>query len=293
MKLISGTDISKVIKQELFDRVTEFKDNYHFAPSLSVILVGEDPASSVYVRTKQREAEKIGMLSTIIRLNSNITQDELIKHIYRLNNDSDTHGILVQLPLPGHINETSITESIDPLKDVDGLSPTNIGLLASGVPRFIPATPLGIQQLLLRSGYEIQGKHVVILGRSNIVGKPLSNLLSIKSASGNATVTLCHSYSNDIETICRSADILVAAIGIPNYVKSHMISKDTIAIDVGINRVESINEKKGYQLVGDIDFEDVSNKVLAITPVPGGIGPMTIAMLLENTLKAAFLHAET
>ena len=201
MKLISGTDISKVIKQELFDRVTEFKNNYHFAPSLSVILVGEDPASSVYVRTKQREAEKIGMLSTIIRLNSNITQDELIKHIDRLNNDSDTHGILVQLPLPSHIDETSITESIDPLKDVDGLSPTNIGLLASGVPRFIPATPLGIQQLLLRSGYEIQGKHVVILGRSNIVGKPLSNLLSIKSASGNATVTLCHSYSNDIETI--------------------------------------------------------------------------------------------
>ena len=292
MNLINGTDISRAIKQELKNDVLEFKVKNHFTPGLSVILVGDDPASLVYVRTKQREAEKLGMNSNVIRLKMDVTEEELINHIQQLNDDPDVHGILVQLPLPDHISESRVTESIDSFKDVDGLSPTNIGLLASGVPRFIPATPLGIQRMILRAGYEIQGKHVVILGRSNIVGKPLANLLTMKSSRANATVTICHSYTNNIEAVCRSADILVAAIGIPNYVKPNMVSKGAIAIDVGINRVDETTLEKGYKLVGDIDFENVRNKVLAITPVPGGVGPMTIAMLLENTLKAALLHAE-
>ena len=292
MDLINGVKISEEIKQEIFEQVIEFKNTYNRSPGLSVILVGTDPASSVYVRTKEREANKLGMISNVIKLNSNVTEEELINQIYILNNDHNVHGILVQLPLPDHINENIITEAINPLKDVDGLNPFNIGLLASGYPRFIPATPSGIQQILLRSGYNIQGEHVVVLGRSNIVGKPLSNLLSMKSLGGNATVTLCHSRTNNIIDICRSADILVAAIGIPNYVTSHMVSEKVIAIDVGINRVNDSKSKKGYKLVGDIDFEDVANKISAITPVPGGVGPMTIAMLLENTLKAALMQAK-
>ena len=292
MDLINGVKISEEIKQEIFEQVIEFKNTYNRSPGLSVILVGNDPASSVYVRTKEREANKLGMISNVIKLNSNVTEEELINQIYILNNDHNVHGILVQLPLPDHINENIITEAINPLKDVDGLNPFNIGLLTSGYPRFIPATPSGIQQILLRSGYNIQGEHVVVLGRSNIVGKPLSNLLSMKSLGGNATVTLCHSRTNNIVDICRSADILVAAIGIPNYVTSHMVSKKVVAIDVGINRVNDSNSKKGYKLVGDIDFEDVANKISAITPVPGGVGPMTIAMLLENTLKAALIQAK-
>ena len=292
MDLINGIKISEEIKQEIFEQVREFKNIYDRSPGLSVILVGDDPASLVYVRTKEREANKLGMISNVIKLNSNVTEAELINQIYILNKDHNVHGILVQLPLPNHINENIINEAIDPLKDVDGLNPFNIGLLASGYPRFIPATPSGIQQILLRSGYNIEGQHVVVLGRSNIVGKPLSNLLSMKSLGGNATVTLCHSRTNNIVDICRSADILVAAIGIPNYVTSNMVSKKVIAIDVGINRVSDSKSKKGYKLVGDIDFEDVSNKISAITPVPGGVGPMTIAMLLENTLKAALIHTK-
>ena len=189
MNLISGTDISRAIKQELKDSVLEFKIKNHFTPGLSVILVGDDPASSVYVRTKQREAEKLGMNSNVLRLHTNVTEEELVNHIQQLNNDPDVHGILVQLPLPSHISEMKITESIDSFKDVDGLSSTNIGLLASGFPSFVPATPLGIQRMILRSGYEIQGKHVVILGRSNIVGRPLANLLTMKSSGANATET--------------------------------------------------------------------------------------------------------
>jgi len=292
MNIINGILISEKIKQEVFIQVLELKKTYGISPSLSVILVGNDPASSIYVRTKEREANKLGMHSKLIKLYSDATEEEIINQVHMLNADSSVHGILIQLPLPAHINEQHITEAINPLKDVDGLNPFNMGLLASGNPRFVPATPLGIQQMILRSGYDLKGKHVVVLGRSNIVGRPISNLLSNKSDGGNATVTLCHSYTNNIDEICKSADILIAAIGIPNYVKSHMITNRTIAIDVGINRVDDINAKKGYKLVGDIDYNNVFNKVAAITPVPGGVGPMTIAMLLENTLKATLLHVE-
>ena len=289
-KIIDGNCLSGQIKSEIIDSVKRLKMETGRSPGLSVVLVGDDPASAVYVRNKQRGADEVGILGKTILMSHSSTENEVIRVVNELNSDSTCDGILVQLPLPHHIDEGRVTLSIDPLKDVDGLHPFNAGLLAAGKPRFVPATPGGIVQMLLRTGNDPSGKHVVILGRSNIVGRPISNLLSMKGQGGDATVTVCHSRTKNIEELCRSAEILIAAIGIPEYVTSNMVSDGVVAVDVGINRVGAPNRKRGYRLVGDIDFLGVSQKASAITPVPGGVGPMTIAMLLSNTLLAAQLH---
>ena len=289
-KIIDGNCLSGQVKSEIIDSVKRLKMETGRSPGLSVVLVGDDPASAVYVRNKQRGADEVGILGKTILMSHSSTENEVIRVVNELNSDSTCDGILVQLPLPHHIDEGRVTLSIDPLKDVDGLHPFNAGLLAAGKPRFVPATPGGIVQMLLRTGNDPSGKHVVILGRSNIVGRPISNLLSMKGQGGDATVTVCHSRTKNIEELCRSAEILIAAIGIPEYVTSNMVSDGVVAVDVGINRVGAPNRKRGYRLVGDIDFLGVSQKASAITPVPGGVGPMTIAMLLSNTLLAAQLH---
>ncbi|MBE42650.1 MAG: bifunctional 5,10-methylene-tetrahydrofolate dehydrogenase/5,10-methylene-tetrahydrofolate cyclohydrolase [Chloroflexi bacterium] len=289
-KIIDGNCLSGQIKSEIIDSVKRLKMETGRSPGLSVVLVGDDPASAIYVRNKQRGADEVGILGKTILMSHSSTENEVIRVVNELNSDSTCDGILVQLPLPDHIDEGRVTLSIDPLKDVDGLHPFNAGLLAAGKPRFVPATPGGIVQMLLRTGNDPSGKHVVILGRSNIVGRPISNLLSMKGQGGDATVTVCHSRTKNIEELCRSAEILIAAIGIPEYVTSNMVSDGVVAVDVGINRVGAPNRKRGYRLVGDIDFLGVSQKASAITPVPGGVGPMTIAMLLSNTLLAAQLH---
>ena len=289
-KIIDGIGLSRQVKSEVSDSVKRLKMEIGRSPGLSVVLVGDDPASAIYVRNKQRGADEVGILGETISMPKSATENEVIRVVNELNSDPNCDGILVQLPLPEHIDEGRVTLSIDPLKDVDGLHPFNSGLLAAGEPRFVPATPGGIVQMLVRTGNDPMGRHVVVLGRSNIVGRPLSNLLSLKGKGGNATVTVCHSQTKNIEEFCRSAEILIAAIGIPEYVTSDMVSDGVVAIDVGINRVSAPDRKRGYKLVGDIDFLSVSQKASAITPVPGGVGPMTIAMLLSNTLLAARLH---
>ena len=289
-KIIDGNCLSGQVKSEIIDSVKRLKMETGRSPGLSVVLVGDDPASAIYVRNKQRGADEVGILGKTILMPHSSTENEVIRVVNELNSDSTCDGILVQLPLPDHIDEGRVTLSIDPLKDVDGLHPFNAGLLAAGKPRFVPATPGGIVQMLLRTGNDPSGKHVVILGRSNIVGRPISNLLSMKGQGGDATVTVCHSRTKNIEELCRSAEIPIAAIGIPEYVTSDMVSDGVVAVDVGINRVGAPDRKRGYRLVGDIDFLGVSQKASAITPVPGGVGPMTIAMLLSNTLLAAQLH---
>ena len=289
-KIIDGIGLSRQVKSEVSDSVKRLKMETGRSPGLSVVLVGDDPASAIYVRNQQRGADEVGILGETISMPKSATENEVIRVVNELNSDPNCDGILVQLPLPEHIDEGRVTLSIDPLKDVDGLHPFNSGLLAAGEPRFVPATPGGIVQMLVRTGNDPMGRHVVVLGRSNIVGRPLSNLLSLKGKGGNATVTVCHSQTKNIEELCRSAEILIAAIGIPEYVTSDMVSDGVVAIDVGINRVSALDRKRGYKLVGDIDFLSVSQKASAITPVPGGVGPMTIAMLLSNTLLAARLH---
>ena len=289
-KIIDGIGLSRQVKSEVSDSVKRLKMETGRSPGLSVVLVGDDPASAIYVRNKQRGADEVGILGETISMPKSATENEVIRVVNELNSDPNCDGILVQLPLPEHIDEGRVTLSIDPLKDVDGLHPFNSGLLAAGEPRFVPATPGGIVQMLVRTGNDPMGRHVVVLGRSNIVGRPLSNLLSLKGKGGDATVTVCHSQTKNIEELCRSAEILIAAIGIPEYVTSDMVSDGVVAIDVGINRVSAPDRKRGYKLVGDIDFLRVSQKASAITPVPGGVGPMTIAMLLSNTLLAARLH---
>jgi len=285
-KLINGKAISDSIKHEVKVSVHKLFEECSIKPSLSVILVGDDSASKIYVRNKKSSAIDVGMESQIINFPELVTREEVLQQIRILNEDDSCDGILIQLPLPAHLDENEILCTIDPQKDVDGLHPQNVGLLSMGAASFIPATPAGIKEMLLRSGNDPKGKHVVILGRSNIVGKPLSNLLSQKGHGGDATVTLCHSMTNNLKDITQSADILVAAIGIPNFVTSDLVSSGVVAIDVGVNRIEDSTRARGYRLTGDIDFEGVSRKASAITPVPGGVGPMTIAMLLKNTLEA-------
>ena len=286
-QLIDGKNLSTQILNEIAINVGELKKQSEITPGLSVVLVGDDPASDIYVRSKERAALKAGMVVKLIRMPRQSSEDKIIEIVGSLNNDINYHGILVQLPLPDHVDQNRVITSINPLKDVDGLHPFNAGLLAAGEPRFIPATPGGIREILLRTNNDPSGKHVVIIGRSNIVGRPVSNLLSLKGKGGDATVTVCHSRTRDLTDICRSADVIIAAIGIPNFVKGDMVSEGVVAIDVGINRVNAPKKKRGYMLVGDIEFESVSRKAAAITPVPGGVGPMTIAMLLSNTLYAA------
>ena len=251
------------------------------------MLVGDDPASAVYVRNKGRACAAAGIFSETFQLPADMTQSDLHSFIDGLNADARFHGILLQLPLPGHLDETAAIERIDPQKDVDGLHPVSQGRMLQGQPAYLPCTPAGVQQILLRAGYDPAGRHVVILGRSNIVGKPLAALLMQRAPGGNATVTVCHTRTRNLPHITRQADILVAAMGVPGAVTADMVRDGAVVIDVGINRVDDPARRRGYRLVGDVDYAAVAAKAAAITPVPGGVGPMTIAMLLNNTCAAA------
>jgi methylenetetrahydrofolate dehydrogenase (NADP+)/methenyltetrahydrofolate cyclohydrolase len=284
-KLIDGKAISLQVKEEV-KKDTEKLIARGIKPGLVVVLVGEDPASAVYVRNKGKACEKAGIHSETINLPEDTSEIDLLELIEKLNNDPTFHGILVQLPLPDHISESKVIDLINPLKDVDCFHPANVGKLVSGKPYVLPCTPAGILKLLQASSISTEGKHVVIIGRSNIVGKPLANLLVQKSPQANSTVTVVHSRTKDIASYTRQADILIAAMGRANFVTEDMIKEDVVIIDVGINRVSADNER-GYILAGDVDFESVLPKVSKITPVPGGVGPMTIAMLLRNTLTSA------
>ena len=286
--IIDGKAVAEKVLEEVREGVEAFAAGYR-PPHLAVIIVGDNPASRSYVRSKVKKAGLCGVESTLIELPVDVTQDELEKRIAGLNGNDSIDGILVQLPLPDHINQHNVIMSVSPLKDVDGFHPENIGLLASDAPRFVPCTPLGIHELLRSYDVEIEGKHVVIIGRSLIVGKPLALLLSRRAKGYNATVTVCHSRSAGLVELARSADILVSAAGRPGMVGADMVKSGAVVIDVGINRIDDPSAKKGYRLVGDVDFEAVSKVASLITPVPGGVGPMTVAMLMKNTLHAATL----
>lgn len=287
MKIIDGKALAEKIKQELKEEVEQIRLNNGNIPHLAAVLVGENPASASYVRNKVRFCEGAGFESTLIRKDQSISEEELLEIIQDLNENEDIDGFIVQLPLPDHIDEHKVTLAIDPNKDVDGFHPMNIGKIVQGLDCFLPATPFGIMTMLDRYGIETSGKHCVVVGRSNIVGTPMSILLSRKSNPGNCTVTLTHSRTKDIAEECRRADILIAAIGIPNFISSEMVKDGVVIIDVGINRVEDDSRKRGYRLVGDVDFDDVSTKASYMTPVPGGVGPMTVTSLMMNTLKAS------
>lgn len=285
-KIIDGKKIAAQIRAEIGKEVKALARR-KIVPGLAVVLVGDDPASQVYVRMKKRACGELGFASFDHDLPKNCTEKRLLNLIDKLNADPAVHGILVQLPVPKQINEARILNAIDPAKDVDGFHPVNVGKLLNGEATFLPGTPHGCQELLLRSGYDPAGKHVVIVGRSNIVGKPMAAILMQKAAGANATVTVCHSRTKNLAAITKQADILIAAIGVPNFIKSRMVKDGVVVIDVGVNRVKDSTKKSGYRLVGDVDFKNVSKKAKAITPVPGGVGPMTITMLLQNTLEAA------
>ena len=285
--ILDGTALSKEIRSEVAESTLNLKTLHNLTPGLAAVLVGDDPASAVYVRNKGKACDEVGIFSEVFRLPKDTTQESVLDLVEDLNRDDRFHGILVQLPLPEQIDETTIIEHIAPSKDVDGIHPFNLGKLTQGIPEFIPGTPAGVQQLLVRNGYDPAGKHVVICGRSNIVGKPLATLLTQRSYGSNATVTVCHTRTNNITDFTKRADIVVAAIGRPKAITADMLKPGCIVIDVGINRVEDASRKSGYRLIGDVDYENILPICEAITPVPGGVGPMTIAMLLVNTVKAA------
>lgn len=283
-KLIDGKAIAASIRNQLVAEIAAFRELTNVVPKLAAVLVGDDPASQVYVRNKEQACAKIGMASELFRLPGTTSQAELLDLVAKLNSDPSVHGILVQLPLPRHINETTVLDAVTPLKDVDCFHPENVGLMVQGRPRFKPCTPHGVQVLLQESGTAVDGAHVVVLGRSEIVGKPVAMMLVQKGETANATVTICHSRTRHLAEVIRSADIIIAAIGKPEFVTAEMVKPGAVVIDVGINRV-------GDRLVGDVAFESVSEVASAITPVPGGVGPMTIAMLLKNTLTAARIQS--
>ena len=285
-KILDGKAIAQEMRDELKDRVAELKVQ-GVVPGLGVLLVGDDPASRSYVTAKERACEEIGLYSREIKLPSTATHDEILEVVHLLNEEDRIDGILVQLPLPDVAMEESVIEAILPEKDVDGFHPTNVGRMMLGLPSFLPCTPHGCLQILKRSGVEVCGAHVVVIGRSNIVGRPLVNLLSQKSELGNATVTLCHTRTRNMAEITKQADIIIAAVGRPGTVTADMVKEGAVVIDVGVNRVEDASKKRGYRLCGDVDFDAVAEKASAITPVPGGVGPMTITMLLANTIEAA------
>ena len=285
-KILDGKALAEEIRGEVAVGVAEMQQRHGVTPGLVAVLVGDDPASAIYVRNKRRACDEVGMISDTILLPADATNEQVLDIIQKLNNDSKFHGILVQLPLPPQVDERQIIESLDPSKDVDGLHPFNVGKLVQGRADFMPGTPAGIQQLLLRNGHDPEGANVVICGRSDIVGKPMALLLMQRAAGANATVTICHTRTKNLAEITRQADILVAAIGHPNAITADMVKEGAVVIDVGINRVDDDSRKRGYRLEGDVDFAAVSEKASAITPVPGGVGPMTIAMLLVNTLTA-------
>lgn len=286
MQIIDGKKISAEIKNELRVQIEELKKQGKNVPGLAAILVGDNPASHIYVTSKSKSCQEIGMRSVVETLSSNISQNELLDIIKKYNEDDNYHGILVQLPLPKHIDEDKIIEAISPEKDVDGFHPVNVGNLVIGKDTLVSCTPAGIQELLKRYNIETQGKQVVVVGRSNIVGKPIANLLLQKNKFANSVVTICHSAAKDLSVFTQQADILIAAIGKAEMIKADMVKEGVVVIDVGINRIEDPTSTKGYKIVGDVAFEEVSKKCSFITPVPGGVGPMTIAMLLSNTFKA-------
>ena len=284
---IDGKQMAEEIRREIAEGVAKLKADTGVTPGLAAVLVGEDPASAIYVRNKGLACEEADMVSKTVNLPAETTQDELLEVVGKLNKDGGVHGSLVQLPLPPQIDERAIIRSINPDKDVDGMHPLSTGLLLEGNPRFLPATPAGVQQMLIRTGNDPSGKHVVIVGRSNIVGKPLAAMLMQKAPGANATVTICHTGTKDVGALTRQADILVAAVGNARAITADMVKEGAVVIDVGINRIEDATRKSGYRLVGDVDYDAVAEKASAISPVPGGVGPMTIAMLLANTLRAA------
>ncbi|HOE14747.1 MAG: bifunctional 5,10-methylene-tetrahydrofolate dehydrogenase/5,10-methylene-tetrahydrofolate cyclohydrolase [Candidatus Saccharicenans sp.] len=285
-KIISGKEVAAAIREELKLRAQKLKEKGVVA-GLGVILVGEDPASVSYVTAKAKAAEEIGIFEETVRLPGDASEEEILKNVDRLNRDQRFHGVLVQLPLPKWVNPDKVINFISPEKDVDGFHPVNVGKLLRGEPCPLPCTPYGIQQMLVRSGYSPEGQHVVICGRSNIVGKPLAALLMQKKPGANATVTVCHTGTRDIKKHTLQADILVAAMGAPKVITADMVREGCVVIDVGVNRVPDPAAAKGFRLVGDCDFEAIKEKAAAITPVPGGVGPMTVTMLMMNTIEAA------
>jgi len=285
-RILDGTAMAQTIRTEVAAEVAKLTAQGR-KPGLAAVLVGEDPASTVYVRSKGKACEEAGMHSVTLRLPASTTEAELLETVDRLNADGQIHGILVQLPLPKHINSERVLRRIDPAKDVDGFHPVNVGKLVVGDrTAFRPTTPYGVQQMLMRSGIETRGAHAVIVGRSNIVGRPMANLLIQQGPGGDATVTVCHSKTRDLPSVTRSADILIAAIGKAEFVTVDMVRPGAVVIDVGINRVDDASRPRGYRLAGDVAYGPVAQVASAITPVPGGVGPMTIAMLLQNTLQA-------
>ncbi|MDT8334690.1 MAG: bifunctional methylenetetrahydrofolate dehydrogenase/methenyltetrahydrofolate cyclohydrolase FolD [Desulfurivibrionaceae bacterium] len=287
-KIISGVEIAKAIRKELKEEVEELKAKHDVVPGLVTILVGEDPASVSYVTAKSKTAHALGIYSEQVDMPGDTSEKELLELIHKFNKDKKIHGILVQLPLPKHIDEGKVLYAIDPDKDVDGFHPVNVGKMVLGERCFLPCTPHGILQMLQRSGVETSGAEVVILGRSNIVGKPMANLMLQKRAAGNATITLCHTRTKDTDFHTRRADILIAAVGVPNLIKADQVKDGVVIIDVGVNRV-GMSESGKAILAGDVEFESVKEKASFITPVPGGVGPMTITMLMKNTFRAARL----
>ena len=288
-QIIDGSGIASRIKEELKPRIANLRAT-GLVPGLAVVLVGNDPASEVYVRMKGKACEELGMYSRTVNMPETVSEEDLLKNIDYLHADPRVHGILVQTPLPEHIDSDKITLHIDPEKDVDAFHPVNVGKMLIGMPGMLPCTPHGIQELLVRSGNSPEGKHVVVVGRSNIVGKPVAAILMQKAKGANATVTVCHSGTQNLASMTKQADILVAAMGRPAFIKADMVKDGVVVIDVGSSRVDDPSAKHGYRLVGDVDFEAVSRKAKAITPVPGGVGPMTIAMLMSNTVAAAEEH---
>lgn len=292
MELIDGKKISALVREELKAEIDKLKLKGKKVPGLVTILVGNNPASEIYVTSKGKACAEIGMLSKSEKLSADISEARLLSIIEAYNKNPDYHGILVQLPLPKHINEDKVIEAISPAKDVDGFHPVSVGNLVIGKDTFLSCTPAGIQELLKRYNIETKSKHVVVLGRSNIVGKPIANILLQKKENANSVVTVCHSAAKDISFYTKQADILIAAIGSAEFVKADMVKDGVVVIDVGINRVKDNTKPKGYRVTGDVDFQDVAPKSSFITPVPGGVGPMTIAMLLKNTYKAYLKYGE-
>jgi len=286
MQLIDGKKIAEEIREEIKAEVAKMIDDEDKAPHLAAVIVGQDPASQTYVAGKEKACKSVGFMSSVYKLPEATTEKELLELIDFLNNDPEIDGFIVQLPLPEHISEEKVIQRIDPKKDVDGFHPVNLGRMVSGLPSYLPATPYGIVQLLERSKIETEGKHCVVLGRSNIVGTPVSILLSRKASPGNCTVTICHSKTKNIKEIAATADILIAAIGQQEFVTADMVKNDAVVIDVGMHRMPSEKTKSGFKLKGDVAFDEVARKCSFITPVPGGVGPMTITGLLQNTLKA-------
>lgn len=286
MTLIDGKQTATDIKREIAEEVASMKARGERAPHLAAILVGHDGGSETYVANKVKSCAECGFTSSLIRFEDDVTEERLLEEIERLNADPEVDGFIVQLPLPHHIDEQKIVRAVDPAKDVDGFHPVNVGRMSVGLPGFLPATPAGILELLRRYGVPTKGKHAVVLGRSNIVGKPMASLLMRKAEPGNCTVTVCHSATPNIKDICRDADIIIAALGQPGFVTADMVKEGAAIIDVGTTRVPDASRKSGWRLRGDVDFENVAGKCSFITPVPGGVGPMTICSLMSNTLKA-------